>query len=770
MNHRVRFKRIPGKGVSSSVSPAGEVRINKIPEANVIDLRAMMLEREAAAHNREPKKKDQEIPLTKPAPFVPTVRNTKRHNLLFGIFTQREKKARAALPPPLPKSLEKEPAPPPLQEAPRGNPVRWLRGAAGFAVLALILVSPLFALSQLEHLQIIQGRVLGSSTEAYNDLESGRKAVSADNYNGATTAFQDAEAQFKHAQIQLETSSQTLGQLLAVVPKVSSAQHIIVAGKNISRAGQELSQSLGLLHADTLSGITFANQLKSFSGHFDLAADALASASDEIQKVKTSDVPEPFQTQVLSIKSDIPKLNEVMQRFKKSEGVMYTLLGVNSPQRFLLLFQNNNEIRPTGGFIGSLALMDVDGGQIKNLEVPKGGSYDIAGQLSTKVISPTPLHLVNPAWNIQDANWFPDFPASARKVMWFYERSGGPTVDGVVALTPDVLEAFLKLTGPIPMPDFNVTVTDQNVVRLAQSFADTEARAQGTEPKRFITELTPKLLNQVFSLPGDKFLELSGQLASLFASKDILLYFSNNSAVSSAVQELGWDGSILQTARDYLYVVHANIGGGKTDRVIENLQRLTTEIGSDGKIVNTLTITRVHHGNPQDKFEGVSNVDYVRVYVPNGSMLISAEGFERIPSFRFQNPESGYTFDQDLQSVEGTPQVDEATGTRITSEFGKTVFGNWITVDPGASTTATIKYQLPFTFTFRGLLTKAAEYSILVEKQPGVENAAFIQTITPPGDLSYSFLDDRITHLQDRLLISQDLSTDKFFGFVAQKN
>ena len=148
----------------------------------------------------------------------------------------------------------------------------------------------------------------------------------------------------------------------------------------------------------------------------------------------------PFLLQVDANFSSVREENipfEYREEFSRMRGALHTLSGnmkditdlgdgilrifaKDQLRRYLVVFQNNTELRATGGFIGSFALVDFANGKIKHIEIPTGGPYDLAGSLRETVMSPQPLHIVNPIWQFQDANWFPDFPTSAKKIMWFY--------------------------------------------------------------------------------------------------------------------------------------------------------------------------------------------------------------------------------------------------------------------------------------------------------------------------------------------------------------
>jgi hypothetical protein len=142
-------------------------------------------------------------------------------------------------------------------------------------------------------------------------------------------------------------------------------------------------------------------------------------------------------------------LRRGIKSFLTSHAVVLELLGSRQDRQYLVMFQNNRELRPTGGFIGSFALVDVSRGEVRKVLVDT--IYNPDGQLKDFLIPPVPLQKITDRWFARDANWFADFRTSASKVAHLFERSGGPTVDGVLAITPVLLEDLLRLTGPISM-------------------------------------------------------------------------------------------------------------------------------------------------------------------------------------------------------------------------------------------------------------------------------------------------------------------------------
>jgi len=251
-------------------------------------------------------------------------------------------------------------------------------------------------------------------------------------------------------------------------------------------------------------------------------------------------------------------------------------LGDERKMKYLIAFQNNTELRPTGGFIGSFAEMDMLNGEITNIHIPEGGTYDLQGQLTKFVEAPQPLGLINDRWEFHDANWFPDFPTSARKLMWFYDKAGEPTVDGVIAINADLIPALLEITGPIEMPTYERTIDSENflfetqkIVELEHEKYDTTSEERTAEaPKQFIGDLAPLLLERIQNADMKELLAIADVIGDGLVEKDVQLYM-NNTSLQSHISELGWSGEQKEAPGDYLQIVSANLGGGKTDSVID---------------------------------------------------------------------------------------------------------------------------------------------------------------------------------------------------------
>ena len=444
--------------------------------------------------------------------------------------------------------------------------------------------------------------------------------------------------------------------------------------------------------------------LVQLEAQFKIAIEKFTLAKEKIQGISLKDLPPEHQENFSKVKTALPELEKGLGDLYLINSALLKLLGHDQWQRYLIMFANNNELRGSGGFLGSFALADIDRGKIKKMEIPAGGTYDLQGQLIPRVISPEPLHLINPRWEFQDANWWPDYPTSAKKIQWFYENAGGPTTDGVILMTASLMSELLAVLGPIELSQFNTVVSQANFVEETQKIIRLERDKESTQPKQILADLGPQILERLFSVTGSDFLDLLDVLKRGLNEKQLLLYFTDPE-LEKIVLSFDWGGKIKETEGDYLSVVESNIAGGKTDEVIEDTIEHQAEIEADGSVVDTVKLTRTHQGpTDQNPFTGVQNNSYVRFYVPGGSTLVEAVGFAKPDEKYFDQPDESLKNDLDLISVETNKVYDQPSGTDIYWEEGKTVFGNWLSLKPGETKTVTVKYRLPFKIAPNSLL------------------------------------------------------------------
>lgn len=662
-------------------------------------------------------------------------------------------------------------------------------GAFAF-VLILLVALPYPAFAYFDRLRHDTSRAVEASTSAFFALQSSTLAALHSDIGNAQQDLSTALQHFSQARSIVDKEHSMLvyvARLLPVIGKqVEGRQQVLVAGHHLALGNTYLLKGLGEVQAASEEQAT-TDQLLILKAHMRSAIVQYQEALDQLEDVDNSAIPIAYQQSFTEFRSLFATLIDDMNDLNGLIDVLYSVFGGEDFKRYLVLFQNHHERRATGGFIGSFATIDVQKGKILDINIPGGGSYDVQGQLSEYVEPPLPLQLVNKRWEFQDANWFFDFPTTASKAEWFLEHSWGMSFDGVIAVNGSVVERLLRVLGPVEHDEYDLLLEADTALASLQGSVKDRHEEGYTDPKGVLTGILDQLLSATSELDNVQMLKVLGEMHEALLEKEIQIAVEDP-AVQTKLKEFHWTGEVIPTnvGKDYLAVVHTNIAGSKTDVAITEEINHDVAIDEDGMAIVRVTINRTHTGTEGERFYGEPNIDYVRVYVPAGSELLDAGGFDYPPEDAFLVPESWYTSDTHLAAIEKENGYHISTGTRVTSEFGKTAFGNWVITRPGEKSSIYFEYRLPFTLfdqlqeaprsntqQWKELFTpkqkEISTYQLFVQKQSGA--SPFVQsTITYPSD----WKPIHSTHIDTGLglhtaQISGELETDRSIGIVMER-
>ncbi|MBI2463092.1 MAG: DUF4012 domain-containing protein [Candidatus Spechtbacteria bacterium] len=604
--------------------------------------------------------------------------------------------------------------------------------SSGFIVSSVVMMCLVLTGGAWANGMNVKDDILADATEAYTTLNDAQEAAKGFRFNEAAVSFSKAYEQFVQAEQSINSMGKGFVAVISMLPfesKPRSGVYLIQAGAKLSRAGERLSSVAGVLTASVMPMDTAKEEsaapllstviLKASESALSAQQD-LADAKTYMDKVSASDLPAEYRDQFLLAKERIATMRGLFTALSSySDGVL-TFLGDNNPKTYLVIFQNSAEIRATGGFVGTYGVMKLSKGEMTSLFVD--GIYNADGQLTVKIIPPKPIEYVSTAWSMHDSNWFFDFPTSAEKIMWFYEKTGGETPDGVIALTPAVVERLLRIVGPISLPQYNLTVSAQNFSDIIQQQVEVNYDKKENAPKKVLADMTPILMDKVNMAFADRAPEILDALAQSLQQKDIMMY-SRDNEVEKIFNDQGWSGKVTaplaakpNEIQDFFAVVYSNIGGYKTDKVTTTKEEVATTVQDDGSINRVIRVTRSHNGGstPYDWYNK-PNVDYMRFYAPLGSQLVRAQGFSEAPQIsQFDYRANDFKGDVLVESTGLGARRDSASGTDIFQENSMQVFGNWMIVRPGKVQTVEIEYTIPRKMTDRTsyFLSKFAQAGI----------------------------------------------------------
>ncbi|OIO18273.1 MAG: hypothetical protein AUJ23_04120 [Candidatus Magasanikbacteria bacterium CG1_02_32_51] len=664
-----------------------------------------------------------------------------------------------------------------------------------FLVLIIIGTIPFPAVGYYKKIKADTNEVISRSSDAFLALQSSTVSAFNNDIPAAENDLNLALSSFGSAEEIIDKEYKAMLYVAKLLPivgdKVKSRQDLLLAGHQLALGNAYLVKGI----AEATKSETTDNlitRLGILQQHLRGALQAYNIALDQIADVEITAVPVEFQQSFVDFKTLFAGFVNDMNNYDQVIRGIQLIMGGDGFKRYLILFQNTFEIRPTGGFMGSYAVIDVNNGNITNIDIPGEGSYAFQGQLDVYEKPPLPLQLVNKRWEFQDSNWFPDFKASAKKIAWFYEHGKKTTVDGVIAINSSVLERLLTVIGPLQNEDYNILLQSEDALaKLESEVRDYDNKEENT-PKKILSVVLSQIFSSVQNLKSSQLVGLVTQLHEALSNREIQLYF-NDFYVQNILQDYGWTGEILpiKETQDYLLVVNSNIGGGKSDAQITQKIEHQAVVQEDGSVIDTVIVTRKHIGQGEIYYD-IPNIDYLRLYVPAGAELLDAGGFVFPNENSFKVPPSWYQNDKDLENIEQNLQLDPKTGTRITKEFGKTVFGNWMVTKVNSESQIYFIYKLPFNvlsdtklvtqvladkkfFDFSNFFSQKnqefllSHYSILLQKQSGIESILDHSIIYPDGWVPVWKEGNNLELSVNGGFVEENFDNDKIFGIVMEK-
>ncbi len=449
--------------------------------------------------------------------------------------------------------------------------------------------------------------------------------------------------------------------------------------------------------------IFIAETVEKLAPQMDEISAKLQGISGELQQINekrypTSVMGRPVREQITTLKTTVAGAAESVGQFQPIIKLLPDLLGNPDAKKYLIMFQNDAELRPTGGFLTAYATMKVTKGKIE-----AGVSEDIytldAG-FKKKVPAPDPIKKYLPlvyTWNLRDMNLSPDFKSSMDTFTGYMsEVQGAPEFDALIAIDTEVPVRILKVLGPIGVPgyggkfsaDIDPRCNCPQVIYELENIITRPTYEIREGRKSILGPLMNSMLANMMGSPKAKWAEFFNIFTESIKEKHLLMYF-RDAEKQNAVEVLGAAGRINDYAGDYLHINDTNFAGAKSNMFVTQEVEEVITIAPDGKINKKLTLT---YKNPQPGdncnleagklcLNGLLR-DWQRIYVPKGSVLKAARGFE----------------------------VDVTT----TEDLGKTVFEGFFTLAPQSVKKLEVEYEVP-----AGRVD--GDYKLLVQKQPGTK-------------------------------------------------
>ena len=438
--------------------------------------------------------------------------------------------------------------------------------------------------------------------------------------------------------------------------------------------------------------------LDKIAPQLDGVSSDLQRAQQELGRINPRHYPPSIRTKIASLQSSLVSSGEVLKNIKPLLSLLPKLLGQNETQTYLLVFQNDAEIRGSGGFLTAYAILETFRGKIT--PVLSQDIYELDNKFGNRLPAPEPIKKYLPLvynWHLRDMNLSPDFTVSMDTFLPNYkEVAQYKDFDGVISMDTQIVVDLLKVLGPIGVADWGTydasVISECNCPQVVYKMEDYATRPTyyvKANRKGMIGPLMHSILLNVMNSPKKlwpQFVEIG---LNNIKAKHLMFYFPDDPVMQAVADAFSASGRIREYDADYFHLNDTNFAGAKSNLYITQDIEQVIDVASDGTITKTVTIT---YTNPEPAddcnlesgglcLNGLLR-DWVRVYVPEGSQLVEVLG-------------------SDIAAV-------------VNKDLGKTVLEGFIELRPESRTKLIFKYTLPF--------KKTGEYRLLLQKQPGAKN------------------------------------------------
>ena len=612
-----------------------------------------------------------------------------------------------------------------LPDLPKKQKV-WVKVVLSIVVILLVLGIFLGALGGIVYLKARE--MMGSGTALQQSLQASYTAIKSQNLVESKTKLVEAQAQLQDVKKKYDG----LG-FMRFIPFAGAyyndGKHGLNAGQSALEAADVALQAiepyadvLGFSGAGTFTGGSVENRIQlalatlpKIMPVMDQLSGKLENVQSELSQIDERRYPESFRGMVIrekitSAKAFAAGAKEVVTQGKPVLEVLPDIAGATGKRkRYFILFQNDNERRPTGGFMTAFATLLVENGHV----TPERSDdiYELDKKFRNKPEIPAILKTylkTETRWNLRDMNLSPDFKNSMDVFWSYYSKLPGENakdVDGIITVDTAVLENLVAVLGPVEVPGYG-TFSAQNdkrcdcpqIIYALSEIVDRPTPFLRANRKGIIGPMMQSVLQKAYTAPKQLWPALFGSAWKNIEEKHVQFYFFDEKT-QAAAESINAAGRVKPTPAnsDYLFIVDANLGGAKSNLFVKTSIEQEVEVPQNGVLKKTITMTYKNPFPPSNCNLEAGQLclngkltDWLRIYLPEGAKVTDSLGFD--------------------------------TGTTKTSdELGHAVFEGVFTLQPLNQVKVKITYTVPYTDT--------KTYRLFMQKQGGAEDITHLMTV-----------------------------------------
>jgi hypothetical protein len=413
----------------------------------------------------------------------------------------------------------------------------------------------------------------------------------------------------------------------------------------------------------------------------------------------------PFTPTDRLYQTDVTSQRQIILESKQFLQALSQILSQKDTDTFLVLLQNNLELRPTGGFISSIQKISLDNGKLSDISTQD--IYQLDSQLNGQVEPPQQLkkYLGESNWYFRDANWYPHFSETAKQAEWFFEKETNQTVDGVIAVNLYTLQLILEAIGPINLPS-HTQVSADNIINLAYQYQSVELNPDNPQPE-IVGQMARAITEKLNHVSNQQKADLIHQLYQALAQSQLFIY-SHQPQAQSYFNDLGFSGDLINPTCpqrqqntgciiDYISVIDTNVGINKVNYYLDKEQIHQVNVSQQSLDISHQISYR--NNAPDNEWPAGEYQNYLRFYLPNNS---------KIKQLIVDN-----------QSLSPSQY-------QVKTMFGKQEVGFLLNVPVGESVNVALRYNIEFEKNDLGYA-----YAFLHQKQSGATDLPITLSVTP---------------------------------------
>jgi hypothetical protein len=447
-------------------------------------------------------------------------------------------------------------------------------------------------------------------------------------------------------------------------------------------------------------------------------------------------ISEQQKQQIMTLLPLLPQARSDIAQAESFMGAISWIIGVDKPRSFLVQTMDRAELRAGGGFTGQFGILNLNGGRMAPFNLQNIGPIEENNPTAvTNGNRPPDPFSWWPIGNfgLRDSNLSADFPTSAKISIDLAKFEFQDNIDGVIVFSPFLISHVLEITGPITIPKYNETITAQNLeerlhyYQLDNSGIYKEELVENVQDpdiarKLFTKALANILIQHVLKAPPDELLGIAKEMLYAMQTKDLQIYVTNDQ-VEQLLAKYG-STSQIDTSPDHdgLFVVQSNLSVSKASQYVQTFIQDTVTLDANGGATHVMNL-RLAYTMQGSVYGWDYYRDYVRIYVPPNSQLLSGNGFDAHyqPDCGSLTPLTGYRPCQTDVYGDGTlicpPNVDAGDGvsildsphplgdqpvdlvgppTNTDSDMpGRAMYGGWVNIPKNCTMTVSLSWYVP---------------------------------------------------------------------------